>query len=544
VKLLDVLATGVRGAEDGTVEIYRRGTSTFATVYSDYKGGGAETPTNGLALDSNGGLEVYVNEVVDCIVKNASGSTVRTFTGMGTASSTEVRSQSFTGTDYDTALTAANYPILLSTLLDLWKTNSGAIDWKVLIGSTPTTLQTAFSSISGLFFNVKASTYGAKGDGATDDTSAIQAAIDAANAFPGGTVYFPGGTYRITTALNLKDRVSIQGASARSVSIGIDHASNNAISVAAGTTQPIFIRGVTILPLQSNSGKMLVVESGTVVNVSDCTIGGALSTGQGLSIANAASYVTCVGCTFVTPGTGAGARGVDAAATGGATILACRFAAPATWNGRLINLAAGGIVMACTLDLSASTAGAGVGVQLTGNTFGAVIVGNWFPTPGSTGVAQFGGTTPLGLAELNSSTDASFSAPATTPGTTNATHAGSLALMREAVREYQSDNTTPLLVSATYYKTSEVRHTAATVQTLLIGAPPFAGAEFTLVFNNDQGAGSGLITVTTCVGLANFTVNANCVSYYFMRAVENVAAGGASSTLKWGLVSSLVNQPP
>src|SRR3989344_4600844 len=44
-------------------------------------------------------------------------------------------------------------------------------------------------------FNVKA--YGATGDGATNDTAAIQAAIDAASAAPGGVVYFPAGTYAI-----------------------------------------------------------------------------------------------------------------------------------------------------------------------------------------------------------------------------------------------------------------------------------------------------------------------------------------------------------
>jgi hypothetical protein len=47
--------------------------------------------------------------------------------------------------------------------------------------------------------------YGAVGDGVTDDSAAIQAAVNAikATAIPGGTLYFPGGrNYLITTSIN------------------------------------------------------------------------------------------------------------------------------------------------------------------------------------------------------------------------------------------------------------------------------------------------------------------------------------------------------
>lgn len=54
--------------------------------------------------------------------------------------------------------------------------------------------------------------YGAVGNGVADDTSGIQAAIDAANTAGGGTVFFPEGTYLISASINGKANVSLVGA--------------------------------------------------------------------------------------------------------------------------------------------------------------------------------------------------------------------------------------------------------------------------------------------------------------------------------------------
>lgn len=60
-------------------------------------------------------------------------------------------------------------------------------------------------------FNVKA--YGALGNGSTDDTTAIQAAITAAQTAGSGTVYFPAGTYMISGTLTVTaDNISLIGA--------------------------------------------------------------------------------------------------------------------------------------------------------------------------------------------------------------------------------------------------------------------------------------------------------------------------------------------
>ncbi|MBZ6207557.1 right-handed parallel beta-helix repeat-containing protein [Streptomyces olivaceus] len=59
---------------------------------------------------------------------------------------------------------------------------------------------------------IVASTHGAKGDGATDDTIALQNAINACA--PGGVVYLPRGVYRTTATLDLKNGVSLVGSHA------------------------------------------------------------------------------------------------------------------------------------------------------------------------------------------------------------------------------------------------------------------------------------------------------------------------------------------
>ncbi|NHZ82513.1 hypothetical protein F2P44_25005 [Massilia sp. CCM 8695] len=62
--------------------------------------------------------------------------------------------------------------------------------------------------------------YGATGDGATDDTAALQKGIDKIKTeYKGGVLYLPKGAYRITRALSLPSGVSIQGESQTSTKI-------------------------------------------------------------------------------------------------------------------------------------------------------------------------------------------------------------------------------------------------------------------------------------------------------------------------------------
>lgn len=74
--------------------------------------------------------------------------------------------------------------------------------------ATPGLWNSRFSAINSNFSSLRSDVgyydvraFGAVGDGATNDTAAVQAAITACNAAGGGTVYFPSGTYSVTSIL-------------------------------------------------------------------------------------------------------------------------------------------------------------------------------------------------------------------------------------------------------------------------------------------------------------------------------------------------------
>lgn len=85
--------------------------------------------------------------------------------------------------------------------------------WHTPLNAALTDIQ---DQVIDLAFNIKE--HGAAGDGATDDTSAIQAAISAATAAGGGAVYLPPGIYSSST-LNIPVNVRLIGANRRATQI-------------------------------------------------------------------------------------------------------------------------------------------------------------------------------------------------------------------------------------------------------------------------------------------------------------------------------------
>ncbi|MFD5468908.1 glycosyl hydrolase family 28-related protein [Streptomyces sp. NPDC127105] len=85
--------------------------------------------------------------------------------------------------------------------------------------------------------------FGAQGDGVTDDTAAVQAAVDAASAAGGGTLYIPAGRHIVNGSLTWASGVNAIGAGAR---VSILQSTNQNNDCLTGTD----IRDVTLQGLQ------------------------------------------------------------------------------------------------------------------------------------------------------------------------------------------------------------------------------------------------------------------------------------------------------
>jgi hypothetical protein len=94
--------------------------------------------------------------------------------------------------------------------------------------------------------------YGAVGDGVTDDTAAIQSAIDAAYAAGGGVVFIPNGVYR-AAGLRLKSYVEIEG-EGYGTTIKLPNAANTNIFVKdSDETHKWFLRYLTLNGNKANN---------------------------------------------------------------------------------------------------------------------------------------------------------------------------------------------------------------------------------------------------------------------------------------------------
>ncbi len=79
---------------------------------------------------------------------------------------------------------------------------AGEPDWSSQLGNWAAAVSSTAVGGGGAFTNVKATPYSAVGDGTTNDTASIMAAIEALGEAGGGIVFFPTGTYRVQPSVS------------------------------------------------------------------------------------------------------------------------------------------------------------------------------------------------------------------------------------------------------------------------------------------------------------------------------------------------------
>lgn len=396
--LVQFLASGVNGAALGTATFVLRGTASSAAsvLWTDFEAT-AQPGTNIITLDANGAAEIYTDAYVDCTLKTSGGATLRTITVGNSATTVEVISDSFTGTDYSGSPSGVNEPITLAAVLNKWDNSAGADDWKVLVGGVATNLSSAMASFSGLFFSVKDPAFGGVGDGVTDDTTAIGLAITAASAAGGGIVFFPATTsfYKFTNLTITAANVTLMGTGPKSSILKSAAASGTAISFSdttAGSWKKIISLGLQ--GTGANNDAFLGIDAAPNFLIENVEI--VTSTYTGTCVARTTTATTSnivIKDSVISIGVDNSSAITNLCASDNVAYINLtntKFIAPAGFDGNVLigpNFSAIG----CTFDCSAVTSGVYRHVNATSNATAGKYLGhfsnNRFIDGGSTGFA-------------------------------------------------------------------------------------------------------------------------------------------------------------
>lgn len=493
--LIAPLASGIRGAENGAAALTQRGTATPAAWYFDFEASASSTSI--VALDANGGAIVYVNELVDVTVNDSTGAPVRYFVAGAAAPAVEVRSQSFVGVDYRTGQSATGNPTTLQGVLDLWKGSAGATNFQVLLNGAATDIQTALSGAA-LYINVKGAPYNAAGDGVTDDTSAVQAALTAATNAGGGTVFFPAGTYRVTATLTCSASVSLLGVGTGATTLTIDHASNSLLQLTSLGSGRNYISHMSLLAAQANSGVLLDLDNvSSHVEFDSCIIGNASCDGDLIN----GSDIRARNCD-VTVGSSTSRAVVGLQAY----LDTCTFSISGSYGPTGACIYVSALVMS-NCFISTTATGTYNLLGLTGGAQAGFIVNSAFIA--AAGIVTALTATFSSVTWLYETANLFTGMTAIYGGTASETNTGKFFLGTRELRK-ASTVTVGSVVNPTLDALNYGRHlvsiTANGNETINAAVGP-SGASLTVVFDNDAGVNSGTIAFGTgFMTLGSFTV--------------------------------------
>lgn len=295
MQLVAPLASGITGAEGGVAQLFARSADTRMAYYRDFAGTIRVGNGGDLELDAYGSATVYVSELTRVVVKDQGGNTVRTFVTGESGSALELSTASFTGRDYATGAVAVSKPTTPKAALDSWISSVGATgpDFKYVKNTVVQNFSTLGSGIYDfmkLIVNVKS--FGAGGAALTDDSRAIGLAIEFA-ARSGGIVFFPHGTYVVTSTIVVPGGVTLLGQGAGCSTIRQDQPTRRALSIQS-TSATAVIKNLTIRYINQATGSveyglfLIDVLPGSIARFEGCALGG----GVGI---NPAQFVFAVG---------------------------------------------------------------------------------------------------------------------------------------------------------------------------------------------------------------------------------------------------------
>lgn len=290
------LSTGAPNSS-GRLRVLSPGTQTEVTIF-DANG---ETITQPVELDAAGKATVYVSGPVDLSFEDSSGAPAQEmpYGDLHGADGVLVESNAFTG-----ALASGSRGAGGRTYLDAIAasalTSFKGVDWQP-VESTSGVPRGLADTIFGIQLPVKG--FGAKGDGQTDDTSAIQLAINRCIARGGGIVYFDPGTYKVTTALLISGAtgVALVGAGASASVLRNTNATGSVLSFSSCTGVRVSDLGIS----HSSSSTSIGIGLADITGV----------TLQRVTIASHQTGVSLSGATSSTSITECNIQGTNAAAS-------------------------------------------------------------------------------------------------------------------------------------------------------------------------------------------------------------------------------------
>lgn len=286
------LSTGAANAS-GNLRVLLPGTNTQTTVFD----AAGETLTQPIELDAGGRATVYTDEPVDLAFENADGAAVATvsYGNVHDAKSLLIENDAITGTLPSGSQGAGGRAYLDDALTSLL-TSFGATDFQVKESANATARGLA-ATLFGI--QIPAKGFGARGDGLTVDTSAIQLAINRCSALGGGRVYLDPGTYLIDAALTLPASVSLIGAGSAASIIKQTNATANGILVSAAGVGNNLIQGIGISHSSTSTGSAISCLSTTKIVIRDVSVATALFAKAVLfdACGTTAIYDSFLGCT-------------------------------------------------------------------------------------------------------------------------------------------------------------------------------------------------------------------------------------------------------